>query len=302
MMKAQQNHIPLLQVQEVCLAYPGQKQLAVDRVSFSIDSGSTLGLVGASGAGKSSIARMIMHLAKPLSGNIRFMGESIFQMDAAQLNNSRRNIQFIFQEPSTSLSPKRNLGSTLLEPLDHFGIGDHASRQAKVLETLETVGLDADVLKRYPHQFSTGQQQRLAIARALVTDPQLLIADEAVSSLDVSIQAQILKLLQTLQKDLGITLLFISHDLGVIQQVANEVAVMYRGQLLEHSGAEDFFKDPAHPYSRALLSFAEGNTAGGAVNANWQMQIGNGIASRSPGCVFTGNCPDKMNRCKGIET
>lgn len=298
--KKPQNGTALLEVQNICLAYHGQKHLAVDHVSFSIDAGRTLGLVGASGAGKSSIARMIMHLAKPRSGDILFKGKSIFDMDARQLNNSRRDIQFIFQEPSASLSPKRKVGKTLLEPLEHFAIGDADYRQNRIREILATVGLSADALDRYPHQFSSGQQQRIAIARALVSDPQLLIADEAVSSLDVSIQAQILKLLQTLQKDLGITLLFISHDLGVIQQLANEVAVMYHGQLLEQSGAEDFFEKPAHPYSKALLSFAKGETPDRASKAHWQMQIGNGISGESQACVFAGNCPEKMDMCEDI--
>lgn len=295
------NGIPLLEVQDICLGFPGQKRLAVDHVSFSINPGSTLGLVGSSGAGKSSIARMIMQLAKPRSGDILFKGESIFGMDAKQLNTSRQNIQVIFQEPSASLSPKRKVGKTLLEPLEHFGIGDSDYRQARVHETLRTVGLGTEVLGRYPHQFSSGQQQRIAIARALVTNPQLLIADEAVSSLDVSIQAQILKLLQTLQEDLGITLLFISHDLGVIQQVADDIAVMYRGQLVEQSSAGDFFAKPTHPYSQALLSFAEGRVPDSFVKGKWLMQIGREISNSPSGCVFLNNCPDKMDICEYIE-
>lgn len=293
--------LPLLQAHDICLVYPGQKHLTVDHVSFTIEAGRTLGLVGSSGAGKSSIARIIMHLAKPHSGDILFKGRSIFQMDAAQLNTSRQNIQIIFQEPSASLSPKRRIEQTLLEPLEHFKIGDNDYRQARIRKILAMTGLNNDILKRYPHQFSSGQQQRIAIARALVTKPRLLIADEAVSSLDVSIQAQILKLLKTLQKDLGIALLFISHDLGVIQQVADDIAVMFRGQLVEQSSAEDFFKEPAHPYSKALLSFAESKPTHNVNNDMWRLQIGREISERKPGCVFSDNCPDKMNICEQLE-
>jgi ABC-type oligopeptide transport system ATPase subunit len=163
----------------------------------------------------------------------------------------------VFQNPSASLSPKRNIEQTLLEPLEHFAIGDDDSRREKIRRILQGVGLDPDVLHGYPHQFSTGQQQRIAIARALVTDPDLLIADEAVSALDVSVQAQILQLIQALQKQRGIAILFISHDLAVIRQIATDVAILYRGKLLEHSSADAFFNQPTHPYSQNLLSLAK---------------------------------------------
>lgn len=246
---------PLLRVRNLSLSFRN-RALAVDAVSFDLYAGKTLGLVGASGAGKSSVARAILHLLEPDAGQILFSGEDIFSMDRSQLKNLRQRIQIVFQEPSASLSPRRTVAQTLLEPLNHFAIGDKDYRQDKIRQTLLTVGLDEAVLQRFPHQFSSGQQQRIAIARALVTNPELLIADEAVSALDVSIQAQILHLIQSLQKEHGITFLFISHDLAVIRQIADDVAVMYQGRLLEHLPADDFFSEPSHPYSKKLLSFA----------------------------------------------
>ncbi len=246
---------PLLSVRKLSLSFRNRK-LAVDQVSFDLEAGKTLGLVGASGAGKSSVARAILHLLEPDAGQILFNGEDVFSMDRPQLKYLRQRIQIVFQEPSASLSPRRTVAQTLLEPLDHFAIGDKDYRQDKIRQTLQTVGLDEEVLQRLPHQFSSGQQQRIAIARALVTNPELLIADEAVSALDVSIQAQILQLIQSLQKEHGIAFLFISHDLAVIRQIADEVAVMYQGRLLEHLPADDFFSGPDHPYSKKLLSFA----------------------------------------------
>lgn len=190
---------------------------------------------------------------------------------------------------------------TLLEPLQHFTIGDANYRNEKIRQILRTVGLDESALQRYPHQFSSGQQQRIAIARALVTNPDLLIADEAVSSLDVSIQAQILQLIQMLQKDFGITFLFISHDLAVIRQISDDIAVMYRGQLLEQSSADQFFSEPAHPYSKTLLSFAQGNIPASWTQDKWSLERSHSSADHSSTCVFVGFCPDKMPVCERLE-
>lgn len=298
---AQQSVTPLLEVRNLSLSFHDGERVAIDRVSFSIAAGSTLGLVGASGAGKSSIARAIMRLIEPDTGEILFKGKNIAQMDPRQLMATRQRMQLVFQEPSASLSPKRTIEQTLLEPLQHFSIGDVHHRQKKIQQTLETVGLDTDVLRRYPHQFSSGQQQRIAIARALVTNPELLIADEAVSSLDVSIQAQILQLIQTLQKDHGITFLFISHDLAVIRQVADDVAVTYRGQMLEQSSADRFFSDPAHPYSKALLSFASSNAAVQGQVEQWRLDRGRTTKDKSKLCVFAQHCPEKFSVCDLLE-
>jgi len=298
---AQHSKPPLLEVRELSLSFHQQEQVAAERVSFSIATGNTLGLVGASGSGKSSIARAIMRLLEPDAGEILFNGENICQMDSQRLMATRQRIQLVFQEPSASLSPRRSVQQTLLEPLEHFAIGDTKYRHEKIRQTLQTVGLDQDALQRYPHQFSAGQQQRIAIARALVTDPELLIADEAVSSLDVSIQAQILQLIQTLQTEHGIAFLFISHDLAVIRQIADDIAVMYRGQLLEQSPADTFFNEPAHPYSRALLSFASAKEPLSAADGTWRLDRGRSSTDKISGCLFARLCPDKLPVCERLE-
>jgi len=292
---------PLLEIRDLSLSFHQHTQIAVDRASLRLEAGRTLGLVGASGAGKSSIARAILRLVKPDSGEILFKGNDIYRMKPADLKATRQRIQLVFQDPSVSLSPRRTVEETLLEPLQHFSIGDADQQRQKARQILQTVGLDQSALQRYPHQFSSGQQQRIAIARALVTNPDLLIADEAVSSLDVSIQAQILQLIQMLQKDFGISILFISHDLTVIRQIADDVAVMYQGQLLEQSTADQFFSGPAHPYSKTLLSFAQGNTPMNWASGKWHLELGRRSASKESKCVFAGFCADKMEICDAME-
>ncbi len=300
-MPDQANRPPLLEIRDLSLSFHQHRQLAVDRVSLNIAAGRTLGLVGASGAGKSSVARAILRLVKPDSGEILFKGENIYRMNPQDLKTTRERIQLIFQDPSVSLSPRRTVEQTLLEPLQHFAIGDADHQREKARQTLQTVGLDQSALQRYPHQFSSGQQQRIAIARALVTNPDLLIADEAVASLDVSIQAQILQLIQMLQKDFGISILFISHDLAVIRQIADDVAVMYQGQMLEQSTADQFFSEPAHPYSRTLLSFAQGKTPVIWPGNKWHLERSRRSAGNSSSCVFAGFCQDKMELCEKLE-
>jgi ABC-type oligopeptide transport system ATPase subunit len=291
----------LLEVRDLSLSYSDGDQgrsFAIDRVSFSVEAGSIMALIGSSGAGKSSIARTILQLIEPDNGEILFNGQNIRGMTGPQLMAMRQRLQIVFQEPSASLSPRLTIERILHEPLRHFAIGDRQYQRDKVKNTLQTVGLDEDVLQRYPHQFSAGQQQRIAIARALVTNPDLLIADEAVSSLDVSIQAQILQLIQSLQRKHGIAFLFISHDLGVIRQIADKVAVMYRGQLLEQSQANDFFSGPAHPYSRTLLSFARLDDPGNLPEGQLQLNHGRKPGRRPSNCLYAGNCADKMPLCE----
>lgn len=297
----QHSEQPLLEVRNLSLSFHQHKQLAVDRVNFSIKAGNTLGLVGASGAGKSSIARAILRLVDADSGEIFFRGKNILEMGSQQLMATRQRIQLVFQDPFASLSPRRTVEQILLEPLQHFDIGSSNSRLDRISQIINTVGLESSALRRYPHQFSSGQQQRIAIARALVTNPDLLIADEAVSSLDVSIQAQILQLIQTLQKEHGITFLFISHDLGVIRQIADEVAIMYQGQMLEQSSADNFFSSPAHPYSKALLSFASYNTPIDPADAKWRLNRGRSGIGNTAKCVFANNCMEKLPVCDRLE-
>ncbi|MGB5487286.1 MAG: ABC transporter ATP-binding protein, partial [Lysobacterales bacterium] len=295
------NTPPLLEIRDLSLSFHQQAQVAVDRVSLNLAAGRTLGLVGASGAGKSSIARAILRLVKPDSGEILFKGKDIYRMNPHDLKATRQRIQLVFQDPSVSLSPRRTVEQTLREPLQHFAIGDADHQRQKIRGILQTVGLDQGALNRYPHQFSSGQQQRIAIARALITNPDLLIADEAVSSLDVSIQAQILQLIQMLQKDFGISILFISHDLAVIRQIADDVAVMYQGQLLEQSPADQFFSGPSHPYSKSLLSFAQGKTPSGWPDDKWYLERTRQSTGDASTCVFSGYCPDKMPVCERLE-
>lgn len=294
------QNAPLLEVRDLSLRFKGQARPAVDRVSFSIGANTTLGLVGGSGAGKSSIARLILRLHEADSGEILFHGRDLLKMNPQQARAFRQNTQVVFQEPSASLSPRRTVRQSLLEPLQHFAIGDAAYRQEKIHEALATVGLEADTLARYPHQFSSGQQQRIAIARALVTDPELLIADEAVASLDVSVQAQILELLGTLKRKQGIALLFISHDLAVVRQIADRVAVMYRGRLLEHAPAATFFAQAAHPYSRSLLAFA-GSQPPRASHDQWQLERGVRMGDDPVACVFLRDCPQRLAKCARLE-
>jgi oligopeptide transport system ATP-binding protein len=299
-----QKRTALLEVNDLSLNFDNAaqgKQIAIDRVSFSIAPGSTLGLIGASGSGKSSIARCILQLLKQDAGKISFDGRDIATMTARQLMSTRRRMQIVFQEPSASLSPRRTIAQILLEPLQHFSIGEPSDRIEKVRQTLQTVGLNHDVLQRFPHQFSSGQQQRIAIARALVTSPDLLIADEAVSSLDVSVQAQILQLIKSLQQTHGIAFLFISHDLGVVRQVADNIAVMYQGQLLEQSPADMFFNRPAHPNSRKLVEFSKPENTISITHREKQLSHG-----RKPGvnpsiCLYAGKCAHKVPICEHQE-
>jgi oligopeptide/dipeptide ABC transporter ATP-binding protein len=292
--RADNTLTPLLEARGLTLRFPGHGRPAVDGVSFSVAAGRTLGLVGASGAGKSSVARILLRLHEPDSGAVLFKGEDVLRMDAGRLLASRRAMQPVFQEPSASLSPRRTVAQTLLEPLDHFAIGDRGFRQRRVREILAIVGLDEAVLHRYPHQLSAGQQQRIAIGRALVTDPELIIADEPVSSLDVSVQAQVLALFEHLKREYGIALLFISHDLAVVSQIADEVAVMHRGQVLETAPAEAFFAGPAHPYSQMLLAHAGDDPPAAHMRLAGGMS-GAGDLSR---CVFLDDCPAKVAVCE----
>jgi peptide/nickel transport system ATP-binding protein/oligopeptide transport system ATP-binding protein len=227
---------------------------AVDDVSFSIEERETFGLVGESGSGKSTTGRCMLRLIEPTSGEVVFRGENVLAFDRARLRAARRDMQMVFQDPFSSLNPRMRVGDIVEEPLIIHGIGSKAERRAKVEELFTLVGLDPAVLRRYPHEFSGGQRQRIGLARAIALNPSFVIADEPVSALDVSIQAQVINLLMDLQQRLGLTYLFVAHDLRLVRHICSRVAVMYLGKIVEMGITERLFAEPRHPYTRALLS------------------------------------------------
>lgn len=227
---------------------------AVDGVSFSIRGGETLGLVGESGCGKSTVGRCILRLYEPTSGEIVFENKNITHASNSDMRALRRDMQIIFQDPYSSLNPRLNILSIVGEPMAVHGIGNKTERGERVANLLEKVGLDPSYMNRFPHEFSGGQRQRIGIARALALDPKLIVCDEPVSALDVSVQAQVVNLLQDLQSELGLTYLFISHGLAVVEHISNRVAVMYLGKIVEIADAIDLYSNPLHPYTKALLS------------------------------------------------
>ncbi|NOZ68156.1 MAG: ABC transporter ATP-binding protein [Deferribacteres bacterium] len=227
---------------------------AVDNVSFHIKAGETLGLVGESGCGKTTVSRLILRLAEPSGGEVYFEGEDVFKLRGDRLRRFRKNVQVVFQDPYSSLNPRLSIGSIIAEGIGAHGIARGRKKREIVENLLERVGLSAGYYNRYPHEFSGGQRQRIAIARALSLSPRLIICDEPVSALDVSIQAQILNLLAELKKDFNLSYLFISHDLAVVEHVSDRIATMYMGEITEIAGAEEFYSRPLHPYTIALLS------------------------------------------------
>ena len=295
----------LLQVLGLEVSYSlgvGQKMRAVDGVSFDIARGETLALVGESGCGKSSVARAVMQLSKPTAGEIRLEGEDLARVSRAALKRLRRRFQMIFQDPISSLNPRRRVRDILEAPLKVNGLYDKATSAQRIHDALEIVGLDAAaVLDRYPHEFSGGQCQRLSIARALILEPALLVCDEPVSALDVSVRAQVLNVLNGLRERLGLSMLFISHDLAVVRNVADRVAVMYLGRICEIGDADGVLHRPAHPYTAALLSavpVADPDAAPQRIALQGEMPSPMALPS---GCRFRTRCPAAQARCASEE-
>jgi oligopeptide transport system ATP-binding protein len=301
---------PLLSVQLLCVSYPAlgrrlfaapARVSAVDEVSFQVDRGETLGLVGESGCGKTTVARAILQLVQATSGTIRFDGEDLARLTPRALRRARRRIQMIFQDPYASLNPRMTVGRALAEPIRLHQLRDsEAATRARITELLDMVGLSPSYAGRYPHEFSGGQRQRIGIARALACEPDLLVCDEPVSALDVSVQAQVVNLLQDLQRSLGLTYLFIAHGLSVIQHLSSRVAVMYLGRIVEIGERRAVYADPRHPYTRALLS-AVPIPDPILERARRRIVLAGDVPSPidpPPGCRFASRCPIVLPRCR----
>lgn len=274
---------------------------AVDDISFSVMEGETLALVGESGCGKSTTRKLLLNLETPTDGAVLFRGQNIYTMSRNELKSFRKKAQVVFQDPFASLDPKWKVGRIISEPLDIHKIGSRKERKEKVLALMDRVGLRAEYYDRYAHEFSGGQRQRIGIARALALEPQLIIADEPVSALDVSIQAQVLNLLKDLQEEFGLTYLFISHDLSVVKHISQRVAVMYLGKIVEIASTEELFKNALHPYTKALMEAIP--LPDPSLNQGISMLTGEIPSPIHPpqGCHFHPRCPYAEDKCKETE-
>jgi oligopeptide/dipeptide ABC transporter ATP-binding protein len=301
------NAGPVLEVRDLKKHFPVKKGLlrktvgqvyAVDGVSFTINKGETLGLVGESGCGKTTVGRTLLRLVEPTSGEIRLEGKDVSKLSKSELRPFRREMQIIFQDPFSSLDPRMSAGNIVGEPLMVHGVGNKEERRQKVAELFARVGLRAQQMDNFPHQFSGGQRQRLGIARALALNPKLIIGDEPVSALDVSIQAQVINILMDLQKELGLSYLFISHNLAVVEHISHRIAVMYLGRIVEYADKRTLFTAPKHPYTEALLSAVP--VPDPAIRRKKVVLQGDvpSPVKPPPGCHFHTRCPFAEARCK----
>ena len=272
---------------------------AVDGVSFTIKEGETLGLVGESGSGKTTVGRTILQLYRPTSGSVYFRGEDLTKLEGKDLRMARRNMQMVFQDPYASLNPRLSVGNIVVEPLEIHGIGDKKSRQRRVEQVLELVGLNPQFINRYPHEFSGGQRQRIGVARALALEPEFMVLDEPISALDVSIQAQVVNLLDELQERLGLTYLFIAHDLSMVRHISDRVAVMYLGKIVELAPRDELFGNPLHPYTQALMSAVPVPDPSKEAQRQRTILEGDIPSPVNPpsGCRFHTRCPVRVDIC-----
>jgi len=294
---------PILEVTNLKVHFPvsdGGTVHAVDNVSFSLQKGVAFGLVGESGSGKTTTALGCVKLVESVAGHIKLEGKDITDLQGEALRQARRNMQIVFQDPYASLNPRERVGSIVKRPLNLMNIGTAEEREARVAELFETVGLRPEQRNLFPHQFSGGQRQRIGIARALATQPKLIVCDEPVSALDVAIQAQILNLLVRLKQQFNLTYLFISHDLAVVQHICDEIAVMYLGQIVEQGSKREIFQNPRHPYTKALISAVPSAGSIGKAKTDRITLQGDPPSPISPpdGCRFASRCPYAQDACR----
>jgi peptide/nickel transport system ATP-binding protein len=298
---------PLLEVRDLRMYFPVREGLllrsrssckAVDGVSLSVYPGETLGLVGESGCGKSTLGKSIVRLLRPTAGQILFEGTDLATLDTVQMKPRRRHLQMIFQDPVESLNARHTIADILEEPFQIHGMGDRAWRRRKALELLDKVGLPADAAERFPFEFSGGQRQRIGIARAIALEPKLIVCDEPVSALDVSIQSQVLNLLLDLQREMGLSYVFIAHNLAVVKHVSDRIAIMYLGRIVEFAAAQEIYRSPRHPYTRALISaIPQPDPTLRKQRIVLQGDVPSPINPPS-GCPFHPRCPYATDRCR----
>lgn len=297
----------LIQVKDLCKMFPASRNSlfgkkiyahAVNHVSFSIRKGETLGIVGESGCGKSTLGRCILRLMEPSTGEVSFSGKSLLKLSKEEMRNMRMKMQIIFQDPYASLNPRMTVVEAVMAPLDAFQIGSKEDRLKRARKILHIVGIDNQQMNRYPHEFSGGQRQRIDIARALVLDPDFVVCDEPVSALDASVRASVLNLMKKLQRQFGLTYLFISHDLSVVKHISDRVAVMYLGSIVELADTHDLYESPAHPYTKALLAaipLPDPTQRRKDIPIIGEMPSPYNIPS---GCPFHNRCPYCTERCR----